>query len=105
MSLLGIVKGALVQVLLGIYDYHKDGLQINYSYNNPEWNRKKKNFKNNTDKLSFFCLVGYPPPDRSMPISKLLNQKAIYPMDAVLAIGIIIAVILLVFQIVTIRKP
>ncbi|XP_019856011.1 PREDICTED: gamma-aminobutyric acid type B receptor subunit 1-like [Amphimedon queenslandica] len=82
-----IVEGSLVQVLLGTYDYHEDGLRINYSYNNPEWN------------------LGYPPPDRSMPISRLLNQAAIYSMDAILAIGIIIAVLLLVFQIVTIRKP
>ena len=40
-SLVGIVDGSLVQVLLGIYDYHTDGLTINYSYNKPEWNRKK----------------------------------------------------------------
>ena len=55
--------------------------------------------------VNYFLLVGRPPTDRSKPESVLISPAVIYTMDTVLAIGIIIAIFLLVFQIVTIRKP
>ena len=49
--------------------------------------------------------MGLPPTDAGTPQSQLLNRIGIYMMDFVIGVGIIVAVVLLVFNIVTIRKP
>lgn len=49
--------------------------------------------------------MGRPPTDVSTPQSQLLDPIGIYIMDFVIGVGIIVAVVLLVFNIVTIRKP
>ena len=49
--------------------------------------------------------MGRPPTDLSTPKSQLLNPIGVYIMDFVIGVGIIVAVILLVFNIVTIKKP
>ena len=50
-------------------------------------------------------VAGRPPTDRSTPVNVVLNQDLIYFSDAIIGIGIIIAVVLLIFNIITIMKP
>uniref|UniRef100_A0A1X7U648 G-protein coupled receptors family 3 profile domain-containing protein n=1 Tax=Amphimedon queenslandica TaxID=400682 RepID=A0A1X7U648_AMPQE len=82
----GTERDVLNTVRLAIYNETETGLDITYVVE-PKWR------------------LGRPPTDRSRPVSILISPAVIYTMDTVLAIGIIIAVVLLVFQIVTIRKP
>ena len=50
-------------------------------------------------------VAGRPPTDRSTPVNVVLNQDLIYCMDVIIGIGIIVAVVLLIFNTVTIMKP
>jgi gamma-aminobutyric acid type B receptor len=58
-------------------------------------------------KLSFnyIAIDGKPPIDGKQPESHLISPWAIYVMSVMICVGVIIAVGLLMFNIVTIRKP
>ena len=102
---------------MGVYDREQDNLTINYTIQ-PAWNCKYYRETHSkyllihqllpfTSFHPYFTqlIVGRPPTDVSTPQSQLLNPIGIYTMNFVIGVGIIVAVALLVFNIVTIRKP
>ena len=50
-------------------------------------------------------LGGEPPKDRRTPVKVFLNPSLIYVCDVFTGISILVAIVLLIFNIVTIQKP
>ena len=49
--------------------------------------------------------TGEPPKDRRTPVNVFLNRALIYVCDVFTGISILVAIVLLIFNIVTIQKP
>ena len=102
----------LQKVQIAIYNFDTDGLNITFDLE-PQWRSECVCLSVYRECLRVcLCVInlvslvaGRPPTDRSTPVNVVLNQTLIYFSDVIIGIGIIIAVVLLIFNIITVMKP